>query len=566
MVIQDGLTNRGDREMNASARYAEHRPKRTRGAFAPALLVLSSVSIVACGGGSSDSGTSDADVPRSDDSPNLRALSVSFTPPERLQIIDIALTATVTAGGTEQVMELGETGFESTLQLPQGQQVQVYVGVRRTEDGLLLAAADTTAWLGESGASVSVPEQRFGYRFDQDGDGVDNIVEIERGTSPTSASLDFDADGVPDDRDQDDDNDGVADDDDAFPFNGQEFRDTDADGIGDRSDNDDDGDGVLDELDAFPLDASETRDSDLDGIGDNADADADGNGVDDSQEDSDFDGVPDPIDLFPNDGSESADADGDGIGDNADRDDNNDGVDDYREGSQIIVPYVDDASIVIDGIWTNEYRGNDYYDEWGKAADGDSYGNSLSLGNLQVDNTGRFGNGGYYYNDMYVEMLHDGEYLYVKYVIGGEELENWFNDSVDPWEDDSVELYIDVGHDRSEAYGDDDYQRIFRFRDTVEDPTLDGFYSASGMRTDYVSSYRHENSANYVYQQLYEIRVELSSIGLEPGDTFGLEIAANDDDDGGTRDAKWGWWAPAGTDVAWQRPDVFGTAKLQPRD
>ncbi|MEE9332586.1 MAG: sugar-binding protein [Granulosicoccaceae bacterium] len=150
--------------------------------------------------------------------------------------------------------------------------------------------------------------------------------------------------------------------------------------------------------------------------------------------------------------------------------------------------------------------------------------------------------------------------------VEGEQLENWFNDSTDAWQDDSVELYFDVGYDQLDAYGDDDYQRIFRFRDTVDNPTVDGFYSAAGMQTDFVTSYRHENDSTDVYQQLYEIRVKLSSIGLVPGETFGLEIAANDDDDGGDRDYKWGWWALPGFDNAWQQPSVFGKAKLQPID
>ncbi|ASJ72280.1 sugar-binding protein [Granulosicoccus antarcticus] len=537
-----------------------------------AVVTLSLASLAACGGGSSDSSPADAGdasgidptSPPLDDSQNLRALNVSFTVPDRLQLIGSALTATVTAGGSEQSMQTVGAGFESTLNLPKEQQLQVYVGIRRAEDGLLLAAADTTAWLGDQSAAVSMPEQRFSYEFDDDGDGVDNIVEIERGTSPTTISLDFDADGLPDDSDQDDDNDGIADSADAFPFNGQEFEDTDGDGIGNNSDNDDDGDGVLDENDAFPTDATEIRDSDLDGIGDSRDTDADGNGIEDDQEDSDYDGVPDPIDLFPNDYSESADADGDGIGDNADQDDNNDGIEDYREGSQIIVPYVDNASISIDGIWDSGYSNNTYYDEWGKAADNDNYGYSLRFGNLLVDNTDRYNYNNYSSN--YFEMMHDGEYLYIKITIGGEELENWFNDSADIWEDDSVELYFDVGYDQLDAYGDDDFQRLFRFRDSADDPTIDGFYSASGMETSYATSYRHENNASSVYQHLYEIKVKLSSIGLEPGDTFGFEAGSNDDDDGGIRDTKWGWFAPIGTDEAWQRPSVFGKAKLQPSD
>ena len=86
------------------------------------------------------------------------------------------------------------------------------------------------------------------------------------------------------------------------------------------------------------------------------------------------------------------------------------------------------------------------------------------------------------------------------------------------------------------------------------------------MQTDYVTSYRHENDSTDVYQQLYEIRVKLSSIGLAPGETFGLEVAVNDDDDGGDRDYKFGWWALPDYDDDWRQPSVFGKAKLQPLD
>ncbi len=266
----------------------------------------------------------------------------------------------------------------------------------------------------------------------------------------------------------------------------------------------------------------------------------------------------------------SLDFDDDGQLDDIDRDDDNDGVKDYREGSQIIVPYVDDASIDIDGIWDSyyDYDTSIYHDEWGKAADTDSYGNYLSLENLLIDNTGRCTDANYYCNRNYMhfQLMHDGQYLYIKIAVEGEQLENWFNDSADPWEDDSVDLYFDIGYDRLDSYGDDDYERIFRFRDSGTDAVEDGFYSAAGLETEYVTSYRHENASTDVYQQLYEIRVTLDSIGLVPGETFGFEIAVNDDDDGGERDYKWGWWALPGFDDAWRQPSVFGQAKLQPVD
>ncbi len=541
----------------------------------PCIAAAAMLTLSACGGGSSsapnvNTALSDAATVETSDTAlaaetiDLNELNVSFTLPQRLQVLGTALTARVTAGGVDQPMQAVGQGFETRMLLNPEQQLIVYVAVRRLEDGLLLAAADTTAWLGSQDASVSLPEQQFVYDFDQDGDGVSNIVEIERGTSPLSISLDFDADGQPDDLDSDDDNDGVADNFDAFPFNGQEFEDTDNDGIGNNSDTDDDGDGVLDADDAFPVDASEVVDSDLDGIGDNADTDADGNGIEDTQEDSDGDGVPDPIDLFPDNSRESADADGDGIGDNADPDDDNNGIRDFREGSQIIIPYVDDANISIDGRWDTGYRNNRWFDEWGKAVDDDSFGNSLSLRNLNLDNSGRYTD--YNYTGNFFEMLHDGTYLYLRISISNEELENWFNDSTDMWQDDSVEIYLDVGYDQFDAYGNDDYQRIFRFRDDTADPTLDGYHSAAGMVTEHATSYRYENNATSVYSHLYEIRIELDSINLEPGDTFGLEVATNDDDDGGDREAKWGWWAPSEMDVAWFMPSVFGRAKLQPTD
>ncbi|NND91949.1 MAG: hypothetical protein HKN42_13905 [Granulosicoccus sp.] len=444
-----------------------------------ALLILSSMLLSGCGGSSSNS-----DSMPQDDSTSLRELNVAFTTPERLQLIGTALSATVAAGGTEQTMQAVGAGFQSTLLLLKDQQLQVYVGISRSDDGMLLAAADATVWLGEAGAAVSLPVQRFVYDFDLDGDGISNLLEIERGSSPTSPSPDADGDGVTDDTDND--------------------------------------------------------------------------------------GVPDDMDAFPTDPDEVSDTDGDGIGDNADEDDDGNGIEDRREGSQIVVPYVDNAAITIDGIWTEYYDNNTstYYDEWGKATDSDSYGYSLTMENLMSDNTGRYANSDYIYNDNYAyfEMMHDGTYLYIKLDIYGEQLENWFNDSTDAWMDDSVELYFDVGYDQQETYGDDDYQRIFRFRDTVANPTIDGPNSASGLLTDYVTSYRHENNTSDVYEQYYEFRVSLSSIGLKPGETFGFEMAYNDDDDGGERDYKWGWWSPLLTDEAWLRPSVFGKATLQPVD
>ncbi len=86
--------------------------------------------------------------------------------------------------------------------------------------------------------------------------------------------MDYDDDGIPDQKDM-------------FPYNPTEIFDTDGDGLGDNIDPDADGDGYLDEMDAFPFDDMEFADFDGDGWGDNFD------------HDDDNDGIPDLEDVFP---------------------------------------------------------------------------------------------------------------------------------------------------------------------------------------------------------------------------------------------------------------------------
>ena len=68
-------------------------------------------------------------------------------------------------------------------------------------------------------------------------------------------------------------------------------------------------------------------------------------------------------------------------------------------------------------------------------------------------------------------------------------------------------------------------------------------------------------------QDVYELRIPLASINAVPQREFGFEVQINDDDDGGERDAKWGWIHPSrGTsdlDFTWQNPSYMGTVILE---
>lgn len=70
----------------------------------------------------------------------------------------------------------------------------------------------------------------------------------------------------------------------------------------------------------------------------------------------------------------------------------------------------------------------------------------------------------------------------------------------------------------------------------------------------------------------WEIRINLEAANIPIGQTFGFELQINQDDDGGTRDAKWAWAAPAredgqsngDTDITWRFANQMGKMLLTP--
>ncbi len=499
------------------------------------------------------------------DDPVLTATSevrLTVELPQRMQSLPESVDVIATVAG-ESIMMGGTNGnYSLNIDLAMDRSFPIFVRVQRSRDTLIIASAQASITTDTSVVPFALPPQLFRTDFDSDGDGFTNIVEIERGTEPLGVSEDFDGDGVANATDLDDDNDGVFDVNDAFPLNGAESQDFDGDGIGDNQDNDDDNDFILDVDDNFPFDPNESLDLDLDGLGNSVDEDDDGDGTIDLEdpqpnnpnitgnEDSDGDGVRDLEDAFPYNSAESNDVDGDGVGDNEDPDDDNNGVPDDQDNSVVNIPF-STVSPTIDGAYG--------WWEWSAATSADSRGNTLYIDHLLIDNLGiEVDQDPTKYSRW--RALHDGEHLYVLIIVDNERMQDRWSDSDDVWHDDSAELYFNVGQETTSTYDDNDFQRLFRYQDDADDAQTDGVNSASGMETNYCSSrgMARPNS----YYTYYEIRVKLSSLGLVEGVPFNMDVAYNDDDTSGDRDAKWAWFAPSGTDTAWYNPSHLGTAIL----
>ena len=149
--------------------------------------------------------------------------------------------------------------------------------------------------------------------------------------------------------------------------------------------------------------------------------------------------------------------------------------------------------------------------------------------------------------------MHDGTNLYLRIRVTNDASSYSFFDSEMPWHDDSVELYIDGDNSKGESYdGANDFQ-VFVSADNNVLPYF-APSSAPGMRIF------HKSTGGSLYN--IEVAINLESVAIEIGKPFGFDVHINEDDNGGDRDAKWGWFEKTGFDRSWFQPSAFGTLLL----
>nr|HPM13486.1 sugar-binding protein [Bacteroidales bacterium] len=147
--------------------------------------------------------------------------------------------------------------------------------------------------------------------------------------------------------------------------------------------------------------------------------------------------------------------------------------------------------------------------------------------------------------------LWDNSYLYILAEISDEVLNN---DSQNIYDDDAVEIYVDIQNDKATTYGTNDVQYTFAWNDGTTVGSLPSGRATTGITYSAVAK-----TGGYIV----EARIPWSTLQGTPaiGQYLGFDFMINDDDNAGTRDGKLSW--NAATDDAWQNPSLFGTAILR---
>ncbi len=164
-------------------------------------------------------------------------------------------------------------------------------------------------------------------------------------------------------------------------------------------------------------------------------------------------------------------------------------------------------------------------------------------------------------NEVFFASKWDSTNLYIAVKVKeGYHPHNWYlyDDSASPWEDDSVEIYIDPQNDKAGSYDSRDRQIIVSYKDWTQtspeiwtNAPIPGLAYGNGFFTD----------LKYLVGYTVELSIPWSSLGVTPGGgtRIGIDVSVNDDDNGGARDAQQVWF---GTADNYRSTSSWGTAAL----
>lgn len=145
---------------------------------------------------------------------------------------------------------------------------------------------------------------------------------------------------------------------------------------------------------------------------------------------------------------------------------------------------------------------------------------------------------------------YDAAYLYVLVDVTDDVVQN---DAGNNWDNDGIEIFIDINNDKSGGYGTNDFQFAFVTGNTT------------------VFEYQHNATAGVSFAQgsktggyIMEARIPWTSLGLAgaptAGSYVGFDVGVNDDDNNGTRDNQLSW--NDATFTEYSNTSLFGTLQI----
>lgn len=251
--------------------------------------------------------------------------------------------------------------------------------------------------------------------------------------------------------------------------------------------------------------------------------------------------------------------------------------DDVPADVTVLIPRVGERGAPrIDGLGVEFDSRGRLTGEWADAVQGQRDGTPLTINRLMIDRRAEGPDGSPFRR---WAAMYDDDWLYLLVVVdddGQREGDSFFH-----FDDDSLELFVDGDNSKQSTWGDDDdFQFVIpmlprdagsKTANTSEDGRFSrGLFSSTrrveldfvtgpGTGPDGIRRPRFE-------QDVYELRLGLKRARIKPGEPFGIELQINDDDNGGGRDSKWGWFHPArqaiDIDFTNSNPSVMGTAVL----
>lgn len=163
-------------------------------------------------------------------------------------------------------------------------------------------------------------------------------------------------------------------------------------------------------------------------------------------------------------------------------------------------------------------------------------------------------------NEVNFRMTWDGSYLYVGVVVWDNKAytNSLYGDSPDIWNDDAVEIFIDPQNTKLPYFDPNLHRQILvKFTPVGTSPTV----SVKGNSTGILSATKLIYTPVYLGGYSVEVAIPWSNLGITPnaGTYMGVDIAVDDDDNGGNRDSQLAW---KGTVDDWQNASLWGTVLL----